>query len=67
MVGSVIIMLVVVYLSTNQGGVFEYDPLVSTVELMYIHGPFGSRRYLCGDANKCTLLHLHLRVKNTCS
>ena len=37
MVGSVIIMLVVVYLSTNQGGVFEYDPLVSTVEF-YLHG-----------------------------
>ena len=31
MVGSVIIMLVVVYLSTNQGGVFEYDPLVTTI------------------------------------
>lgn len=34
MVGSVIIMLVVVYLSTNQGGVFEYDPPVSTVVIL---------------------------------
>ena len=33
MVGNVINVMVVVYLSTNQGGVFEYDPLVIHLEL----------------------------------
>ena len=66
MVGNVINVLVVVYLSTNQGGVFEYDPLVSAVEFMYIHGPFGSRRYLLHSGKYCIQLQLHLQVRNTC-
>ena len=36
MVGNVINVLVVVYLSTNQGGVFEYDPLVTLFGLLVI-------------------------------
>ena len=36
MVGSVINIVVVVYLSTNQGGVFEYDPLVTLFGLLVI-------------------------------
>ena len=67
MVGSVIIMLVVVYLSTNQGGVFEYDPLVSTVDFTCTDGPFGSRRYICESENIALWLQLHLQVRNTCS
>ena len=58
MVGSVIIMLVVVYLSTNQGGVFEYDPLVSTVYFTCTDGPFGSSYYSCECQKSCIAVTL---------